>query len=162
MFGIGDYVFHKSEGVCLITDIINVETDGINKTYYVMKSKYVANASIIRLSVSNCPQIRKIFSKEDIDTYISQIQSLESIWNNDSRKRKELYHNLICEINPLPLLKIIKTLNAKKREYIEIKKVLPLTDQTTLNLAKKLLSEEISHVYDYEISYVLSNIIENI
>ena len=90
------------------------------------------------------------------------IPSLTSIWNNDSRKRKELYHSMVGELNPLPLLTIIKTLNAKKREYVEMKKVLPLTDQITMNLARKLLSEEISHACDIEINKVIEDIIDTI
>lgn len=162
MFKIGDYIFHKSEGICLITDIIEVDNDGLIKTYYVMKSKFVENSSIIRMSTLNCPQIRKTFTKKEIEYFLSMIPSLTSIWNNDSRKRKELYHSMVGELNPLPLLTIIKTLNAKKREYVEMKKVLPLTDQITMNLARKLLSEEISHACDIEINKVIEDIIDTI
>lgn len=159
-FNVGDFVFHQNEGILKVTEVSVLTFFDITNEYYVLKSHFVDSSLVIRIPTNNCAQIREPFSKEELDKMLKKAEKVESVWDNDSRKRKETYQRLMNDNNPLSLLTIVKTINSKKREYVEIKKVLPLTDQTTLNLAKKLLCEEFALAYNCDTNYIVETIID--
>lgn len=146
MFKIGECVVHKTEGVCQIDSIIDRDF-GFGKTeYYVLKPYYKNGISTgsIMVPVDNCQQIRPHISKTDAEKLVLTLDDFKDIWVSDSKHRKETFTKIINDGDLESLCSLIHTVYLKKAEYAEIKKNIPITDNSLSALAERLAHEELA------------------
>jgi len=149
-----DCVVHRHEGVC---KIIKIETNNFGNgkiKYYVLKPYYGNTASLIRIPVNNCTQIRHHISKKTAQMLVKKIRKGKTSWINDNRKRKEHFQSIIASGDLESLASVAHTVYIKKNEFAKLKKSMPLTDQNLANFCEKLLNEELAIALGIELSEV--------
>ncbi len=157
-YKIGDKIIHKSIGVCTVSQILEKDYGfGVQK-YYVLVPFYVsgnaANNTETMVNVENTKQIRNYTNKKEIMEILKKIPTLESLWMNDSKKRKELFLKILSDGDLLTLCQLVRTVYLKKIEYVELKKNVPITDTTFCSNAEKLIFEEFAISLDKPIEEI--------
>ena len=145
-FKVGDCLVHKSAGVCKVVAIVKEDFGSGLTDFYVLEpycvDKSVSSNSQTLVRVDNPVQIREFAKKDEVMKIYNQIENLPPLWINDSKHRKELFQKILLEGNLLQLCQLIRTVYLKKNEYIELKKNVPITDNTLCANAEKLVYEE--------------------
>ena len=143
MFQIGEVVIHKSAGACFVKDIITEDFGGGLQDYYYLRPKFENNTNKnleIYLPVDKEQDyIRKPLSKEKVELLIDSIPTMEKIWENDAKKRKQLFEEIYYSGNIKGLCQLVKLL------YVEpdfFSKPMSLTDKNFLLRIKSNIFDE--------------------
>jgi len=97
MYKIGDYVFHKRCGICLVKDIAPLSGDDSGDLYFVLSPLYGDDkTNIVRVPVGNSVSLRDPIEKSELEVMIRRwpIQSLD-LYITDSKKRKASYETAL-------------------------------------------------------------------
>lgn len=147
MYNINDTVVYGSNGVCVITAIEERDFSGENIEYYILQSVssfrstfYVPTANSVLTN-----KLKKIYSRNEIDSLISTMSEKNSLWIDDAVKRKEVYRKIIEDGNRNELLCMIKTLYEKNTELVQQHKKLYSTDEKFLKAAENILYDEFAY-----------------
>ena len=145
-YKVGQSIIHKSIGVCTIKDIVEKDFGFGAQKYYVLVPYYAAgnaaNNTETMVNAANTKQLRNYTPKKEIMEVLNKIQELESLWVNDSKRRKEIFLKILSEGDLLSLCQLVRTVYLKKIEYVDLKKNVPITDTTFCANAEKLIFEE--------------------
>lgn len=141
----GDKIFYSKEGICKIDKIERIKVGDEVVRYYVLNPVYDNVTKTIRIPVDQGKKlIRNHVGKKTARTVLNKLAKSKFPWINDSKKRKEFYAQTL-EKNNLESYGIIAlTVKTKNKEYIKLKKSMPLNDQSIQDYCQKLFIEEIA------------------
>ncbi len=161
---IGDVFIYGNHGICKVTGLQDMCMDEKISQYYVLKPVYHAAATVYISSISSRrkTEIRHILSADEIFSLLKKIPDKDHIWNNDNRKRKESYRQILADGNHSELVKMVKTLRWHKQEIKNTNKnnKLQISDEDFLKDAEKALCEEFAYVLNIEREEVIPFIYE--
>ncbi|PPK81441.1 CarD family transcriptional regulator [Lacrimispora xylanisolvens] len=161
---IGDVFIYGSHGICEVTGLQDMCMDEKISQYYVLKPVYHAAATVYISSISSRrkTEIRHILSADEIFSLLKKMPDKDHIWNNDNRKRKELYRQILADGNHYELVKMVKTLRWHKQEIKNTNKnnKLQISDEDFLKDAEKALCEEFAYVLNIKREEVIPFIYE--
>ena len=146
----GCFVVYGTNGICMIEDVTEMRfAAGMEKnTYYILKP-VSANASTLFVPADNeklMAKMRKLMTKEEIDSLLLGMQGKEITWTSDRRARNEMFHDIMIKGVTEELLLMIGCIYKRKIELLETNRKLPTTDNNVLKSAEKLVEEEFAHV----------------
>lgn len=146
----GEYINYSGSGVCLISEIGTPDFDKSLDPYYIL-NPIEDKATTIFVPLNNpllLSRMRKLLSKEEIDSLILTIKHESLEWIDDRKKRTEDFGNIIKQNEPLELLKLIVCIYKKKNQFAENKgnRKLSFSDLDLLERAEKLIEGEFSFV----------------
>ena len=148
MCQIGDKVVHINGGVFLIEEIKIMNYGFGDTNYLILKPYYIDETN--KTLVLYVPEekkdqlIRKIMSKEEALNVIEQIKSIEPIWYQDAKTRKDKFGELIRSKNIKDICVVVKSLYIKQLELQENNKSLNLIDYDYLKKLKRGIEEELA------------------
>ena len=163
MFKVNDYIMYGMIGVCKVIDIREEKfISDIKKEYYILSPVY-SNNSIIKIPVDNKKVImRRIHSKEEIDSLISSVHHKEDLWIDDDRERNNKFKLMLKTGDCEELMTLIKSINSNKKSRTSIGKKVNKNDDEILKSAETLLNEEFATILGISpedvTSYILSHI----
>lgn len=147
-FKVGELIIHKGIGVCTVKEIADKDFGFGAQQYYVLTPYFVSgnasNNTETMVNTLNTKQIRAYTRKKEILEILEKIPTLESLWINDSKRRKENFLKILSDGDLLSLCQLVRTVYLKKIEYVDLKKNVPITDTTFCANAEKLVFEEFS------------------
>lgn len=163
MFEVNDYIMYGMTGVCQVVDITKERIiDDLQKEYYVLKHIY-ANDTIIKIPTDNEKiSMRKILSKGEVTTLIDNITNSETIWIDDDRQRNEAFKSILKTGDVDNLVKLVRSIYLNKEYKKSIGKKTYKVDQEIMDLAERLLNEELATVLKINPSEVASYISNHI
>ena len=142
MYKINDDVVHKSAGVCYIFDIVTKNFGNGDSTYYLLKPKFpsVVNKTLeIFLPIEKEELfIRKPLNQSEAMNLIRLIPSLERVWIQDAKTRKNKFEEVYKSGDVKGLCQLVKLLYAEPDFFA---KPMSLTDKNFLLKIK-------THVFD--------------
>ena len=142
MYKINDDVVHKSAGVCYIFDIVTKNFGNGDSTYYLLKPKFpsVVNKTLeIFLPIEKEELfIRKPLNQCEAMNLIRLIPSLERVWIQDAKTRKNKFEEVYKSGDVKGLCQLVKLLYAEPDFFA---KPMSLTDKNFLLKIK-------THVFD--------------
>ena len=156
MFKVGEYLVYR-KSVCQVKDI--KEKDG-NKYYQLVP---IDDDSLkIEIPVDNPDNVlRALISREELDSLINKMPTIELIECNDKMIELE-YRNLLSTGNKEDIIKVIKTAYLRNKARIENKKKISEKDNNYLEKAEKLLYNEFSVVlnlsFDDTRQYIINKV----
>lgn len=164
MFEVNDYIMYGMTGVCQVVDITKERIiDDLQKEYYVLKYIY-ANDTIIKIPTDNEKiPMRKILSKGEVTTLIDNISDSETIWIDDDRQRNEEFKSILKTGDVDNLVKLVRSIYLNKEYKKSIGKKTYKVDQEIMDLAERLLNEELATVLEIcpsEVASYISNHIQ--
>lgn len=147
MYNVNDTVVYGSNGVCVITAIEERDFSGENIEYYILQpvgsprnTFYVPTTNSVLTN-----KLKKIYSRNEIDSLISTMSGKSSLWIDDAVKRKEVYRKIIEDGNRNELFCMIKTLYEKHTELVQQHRKLYSTDEKFLKAAENILYDEFAY-----------------
>lgn len=163
MFEVNDYIMYGMTGVCQVVDITKERIiDDLQKEYYVLKHIY-ANDTIIKIPTDNEKiSMRKILSKGEVTTLIDNISNSETIWIDDDRQRNEAFKSILKTGDVDNLVKLVRSIYLNKEYKKSIGKKTYKVDQEIMDVAERLLNEELATVLKINPSEVASYISNHI
>lgn len=147
IFENGMNVVYKNVGVCTIEDIEKRNFDGINDIEYYKLKPIANNSAMYYVPVQNSDeQIRELFSKDEVNQLIDNMQNENEIWFNNSRERRINFGKILKSDDYKAIIGMIKALYMQKNERQKHNKSLSSSDETLLNSAERLMFQEFAMV----------------
>lgn len=139
MFKVDDYIMYGMTGVCKVIDITNEKVvNGDKREYYVLSPIHHDN-TIIKIPLDNNKiPMRKIISKGDITSLISDMHNMDTLWIDDEKKRNNQFKIMLKSGKCEELIKLI----SNKRYAKSTSKKLNKADKEIIKEAERLLNEE--------------------
>lgn len=150
MLSTGSYVIYGSNGICRITDKRQEKLCGTKKEYYVL-TPADNPGSMIFVPCDNeelISRIKSLLSKEEILALIKSIGENDIAWINDNKKRLEVFSGIVDGGDRSELLKLIKCIYLKRKEFSANNKKLWQADENILKRAEKIINAEFSLVME--------------
>lgn len=165
MLNINDVVTYKNEGVCIIKEVIQRESDKQGVFYYILKPVY-NETSTIYIPTNNeelVSKMKKVLSKEQIEDLIKLVPAMNEKWVQSDNHRKDKYKDVLKNGDRTELISMIKDLYVHSLDLKEKGKKFHVVDDRMMKEAQKMLYEEFAYVLDIhmdEVEDYISKIIE--
>ena len=116
MFEKGETVYYGTAGVCKVNDICRSPFDPSDeRMYYVLEPSDLTGGTIINAPADNDRVLlRALMTEEEANALISSIPILPTLEIASERQRREEYRNAMKDGTPESLVKLIKTIYAKR------------------------------------------------
>ena len=163
VYKIGDVVYYGTNGICSIEDITTLDFQGISKDrlYYVLAD--TGNTGKIFVPVDgDTSKMRKLISKEDAMTLISEIKNIEPLKLKDEDKPEPEYKEVLKKYDCVELIRLIKCIYFRKLKRIGEGKKVTVVDDKYMKLAEEVLHQEIGSVLGIPKDQVLNYLINKI
>lgn len=144
MYNVNETIHYGGSGVCTIQEIAMLRFGRTRERYYVLKPLH-QNTSVIYVPVNNeqlVSKMRPVLTREEVESLISEMPSVETNWIEDAQDRKAYFDELLRKNNCTDLVRIIKALTLQKERRQQIGKTLHVTDENYLREARRLLFDE--------------------
>lgn len=143
MYKVNENVIYPGTGVCRIEDIKTQDFGGEKKEYYVLKPLYEKYSTTLFVPVEGSKvNLRKLFTKNEIDEFIEKIDSFEELVVENDRKRQDAFNKILRSGNNVDIVRVITHLYNEKLEKSIEGKSLRATDEKIFNEAQKLINQE--------------------
>lgn len=144
----GDYVSYRTNGVCRITDIVDLKltSDGWNK-YYVLSPVYKDGLTIyVDTSDKEAEdEMKAPLSTEQINALIHEAALSHLKWISNERERSSFISQKINSGSMCDLLSIVQVLQDKKKEKSGQGKKLGSTDEQNLHRAENMVNTNFAY-----------------
>ena len=146
MFEIGSLIVYGTTGVCRIEEITTPKINGVDseRLYYVLKPCFQDGGTIFTPVDNEKTVMRPVMTKEEADSLIDKMPSVEELWVNDNRLRDKLYRESIKSADPIEWVRIIKTSYFRNQERVAQGKKATATDERFFKTAETYLYSELS------------------
>ena len=164
MFQAGDVIVCGTHGVCRVEKVgpLSSAVADRDRLYYTLKPLY-ERGSVVFTPVDNEKMvIRPVISREEALRLIDGIRNAEALGIEDERKREENYKTALKSCRAEELVKMIKTINARKRSRAARGKKATDADSRYVKLAEDYLYGELAISLDLERDQVKAFIRERI
>lgn len=147
----GEYVNYAANGVCLVADIGAPDFEPSAKDPYYILKPIGDRATTVFVPMGNellLSRMRKLLTKEEIDSLLGAVKDGSVEWINDRKKRAELFEGIIKRNGILDILRLVGCLYIKREELAGKigNKRLTFSDQDVLERAERLIEDEFSFV----------------
>lgn len=113
---ISDYVYYALNGICLVSDIQELNLGNGIKKYYVLTP--VNNKSTFFLPIDNeeiLTKVKKLLTKNEIDQLIIESKDIIIDWPKNSKERTLYFQNLLKKDDLKTTIAIIRTISDKQK-----------------------------------------------
>lgn len=147
MYKKGDYVIHKSRGLCRIFDISTLDIENVdrNRLYYFMTPE---NSSACRIYVpveSEQTTLRKPISKNEALRLIDGLPDLDEVKISEEKQRENVYRSAIVNEDCQSLFQVIRTTYLRKEDRIAHGRKCTAVDEKYQRAAEDILYSELSY-----------------
>ncbi len=146
LFEKGEYIVYGMTGVCRVSDITEMDMDGISKgkPYYVLEPLGVRGSRIITPVEGNKNVMRRIMTSEEAYALIDGIQEIEELWITDDKQRETRYKEALKTCDCRKWIGVIKALYLRKQDRLSRGKRMTEVDERYMKKAKENLYGELS------------------
>ena len=149
MFQIGEVVSYGATGICTIEDIRmeSLSRAGVRKQeYYILRPAATPTCTtyVPTANETLTGKMRRILTRQQIDAMIESIQGQQLEWIDDTRRRADVYGQIVSGGISAELLKLIGCLYLEKKSRSRGGRKFCATDEKILSAAERMVSEEFS------------------
>ncbi len=143
-----DHIVYDNAGVCFIEDITAKKFDYWDNERICYVLRPIGNpGSFVYVPVDNeklTKKMRRIMSKEEIDTILDNVRTQYIIWPDDRRTRMERFKEILYAKNQQDMLMLASCIYTKKKELAACGKKLSSSDEMILKETERFVNEEFS------------------
>lgn len=153
MYKLNDYVVFGNHGVCVIKEIggLDISNTLKEKVYYTLEPLFGRKSKIYTPVKNDKSLIRKVIEKEEVLELLTEIPLLEDIWIDDDKKRDQKFREIMKTNDCRGWLRVLKTLNKRRKMRLEEGKKIAANDELYLKLAKDFLYWEFAAALEIEV-----------
>lgn len=150
MFQIGEVVSYGATGICTIEDIRMeaMSRSGTRKQEYYILRPNAAPTCKTYVPVNNdtlTAKMRRVYTREQIDQLIDSIRDQKLSWIEDTRRRAEVFGQILSKGISGELLLLIACLYLEKKARTKGGRKFCATDEKLLSSAERMVSEEFAY-----------------
>lgn len=150
MFQVGEVVSYGATGICTIEDVkvMSLSRAGANKQEYYILRPAAAPTCITYVPTGNealTAKMRRVFTAKQIDDLILSVKGERLEWIEDTRRRADVFGQIVAGGISVELLKLIGCLYLEKKARNEMGKKFCATDEKLLSAAERIVSEEFAY-----------------
>ena len=164
MFSVGDYVVHRNSGICKVKEIAPLPMEGglQDTDYYYLVPVNGRGSEIFSPVSDGNGSLRKVMSETEAQELMRSIPELnEEIIEND-KLRDARYKEAIRSCDCRELVKILKTLNARKQKRFSEGKKSTASEDRYFKQAEDNLCNELAFALGKERGQVQQELAEAI
>ena len=145
MFSVGEYVVHRSNGICKITKVapLPAEMGGNDKDYYFL-TPLNSRGEVFTPAEEDNSNIRKVMTKKEAMKLIEQIPFIEDTPIDNDKLREAHYKEAIRSNDCKELVKIIKTLYSRRMARFAVGKKSTASEERYFKQAEDSLYNELA------------------
>lgn len=147
MFSVGDKIMYGGTGVCVVEDITHVCPVGSSepRAYYVLRPLYQPGTIQTPVENSRIP-IRSVLTRREAEQLVDSIPGVPvSICTEKNLSAlRNYYKNAMSSFECLDLVRMTKSIYAKKKDAESRQKKIGMTDEKFLRRAEDLLFGELA------------------
>lgn len=146
MFEKGDFIVYGNAGVCEVLDVTTMDMSGVpaDKLYYFLKPCGKKDSEIFTPVDNTKTVMREIVSDKEANFLLEEIPSLEEFQVTNEKFREDSYKQCVRNCDSREMMKLIKTLCARKHDRMVQGKNFPSTDEKYLKFTSDALMLELS------------------
>ena len=146
MFQKNEHVFYESEGICLVADILISPLSGMpeGKRYYLLHPISNKNRILYVPVDSDKVYLRRILNRKEAEELVNEIPKVEEICEEDSKKLRTAYADLLKTHLPENWIRIIKTVYRRLRDAMPRGQRISDTERNAAESAKRFLHAELA------------------
>jgi CarD family transcriptional regulator len=164
-FSVGEYVMYGTSGVCKLSSIEKRNFDGQSEKQYLKLEPLNSSTSKYYIPSDSAEnKIRKLLSKDEINSLIDEMPETEEIWFNDTSQRKAVFNSIIKSDDYKQIISMVKSLHSQKIKKISGGKRLNSSDENFMKRAENLMYQEFAAVLGIkqdEVEKYITDRIEN-
>lgn len=148
MFEIGDYVVNATNGICKITEIVELDLTGEKKLkpYFLLVPVGEATARVYVPVETAEKRIRKAVTQSEAQKLIADVPSIGEITIRNEKERELRYKEAVKSCDPVMLVSIIKTLYHRMEARTAAGKKSTAMDERYFKMAENHLYSELAFV----------------
>ncbi|MDD2971081.1 MAG: CarD family transcriptional regulator [Lachnospiraceae bacterium] len=164
MFEVGDYVVYGNNGVCQVESVGPIKMPGVTKErlYYTLTIHCAHGGKVFTPVDSDKVRMRSVMSKDEAKGLLNSIPELSTFPSVDQRKSEAVYRGALQSGNCMETLKVVKTLQNRKKERQAEGKNMNVSDEKYLRIATTELYGELAMALDMDITSVENCILDKI
>ncbi len=146
MFQQGEYVVSASKGVCLVegTTVLDMPGADKNRSYYILKPTHAASSTVyVPLDLADS-SLRAILNKEQADALLASVAEILPIEVENDKLLEQSYKNHLRTNDCADLLRIMKTIEVRKKKRLDEGRKMTALDMKYMRLAQDNLLGELS------------------
>lgn len=146
MFQIDEYVVHPTGGICLINKIAPLDMPGAdkNRNYYFMVPLKDSTGRVFVPVDTGDAVIRKVMTNEEASCLIDDMPNIKELIVENEKIRETRYKETIKGLDCRELVRLIKSLYARKEKRLSEGKKNTATDEKYFKIAEENLVSEIA------------------
>ncbi len=146
MFEVGDYVVYGNTGVCKVTKVGSITGMHMpkDKMFYTLVPVYSKGSKVFTPIDSEKVIMRPVMSAIEAEELINGMKDTDELEMDDNKKRDDIIKEAMRTCDCRELLKVIKTLHARKKLRLEDGKKVTAGDEKFLHIAEENLHRELA------------------
>ena len=118
MFSVGDFVVHRNSGICKVKEIapLAIADSSQDQLYYYLVPVNERGSEIFSPAGEDNGQLRKVLTEKEAEELLAEIPALQDERFDDDKSREAHYKEALRSCDCRELVKMIKTLCARKKE----------------------------------------------
>lgn len=150
MYKIGEVVSYGATGICTIEDIRmeSLSRAGTKKQEYYILRPIATPTCMTYVPVANetlTAKMRPVYSKQQIDELIRSVQDQKLEWIEDTRRRADVFGEIVSRGISAELMKLIACLYLEKKSRSGGGRKFGAADEKLLTSAERMISEEFAY-----------------
>jgi CarD family transcriptional regulator len=150
MFEVGDSVVSTTNGICRITDIVDLDMSGSHekKSYFLLVPYNEENAKVYIPIDAAEQRIRRAMNREEALDFIHGIQGTGELLVTNEKERETTYKKAVRSSDPVQLIMIIKSLHRRREERLAQGKKCTSVDERYYKIATHNLHSELAYALE--------------
>lgn len=148
MFEIGDYVLNATNGICKISEIVELDMSGDKqlKSYFLLRPIEEENDRVY-IPVDNADKrIRKVITKGEAQAVLDRVPEIEALVVDKEKERETRYKEAVRSCEPDNVVSLIKCLHIRSEQRAKAGKKATAVDERYGKMAEHNLNAELSFV----------------
>ena len=146
MFEIGDYVLNATNGICKISEIVELDMSGDKqlKSYFLLRPVEEENDRVY-IPVDNADKrIRKVITLAVLD----RVPEIEALAVNNEKERETRYKEAVRSCEPDSVISLLKCLHIRNEQRAQAGKKSTAVDERYGKMAEHNLNAELAFVLE--------------
>ena len=118
MFEIGDYVLNATNGICKISEIVELDMSGDKqlKSYFLLRPVEEENDRVY-IPVDNADKrIRKVITQDEALAVLDRVPEIEALAVNNEKERETRYKEAVRSCEPDCVISLLKCLHIRNEQ----------------------------------------------
>ena len=148
MFEIGDYVLNATNGICKISEIVELDMSGDKqlKSYFLLRPVEEENDRVY-IPVDNADKrIRKVITQDEAQAVLDRVPEIEALAVNNERETR--YKEAVRSCEPDSVISLLKCLHIRNEQRAQAGKKATAVDERYGKMAEHNLNAELAFVLE--------------